>query len=90
MVKRRNKSDAQRRHAKRRFLERFGINLTPELSNLFVRSIQKGEALLVDKQSLRIGVYDLTYRKKKLRLVYDRRRQNIVTVLFPEESVGVV
>ncbi len=69
--------------------------LTVELHRSLVRMIETGRLRLVEKQSLRVSVFEIDAalinpdepRIPRLfyRLVYDRHRQVIVTILYPEE-----
>jgi len=80
-----SKSTAQRVHAKRKFMSRVGIKLTPELRRRLSDKILAKEAELVHKQSNRISIYDVEHdiegQKRTFRLVFDRMRKNIVTIL---------
>lgn len=80
-----SKSTAQRAHAKRKFMSRVGIKLTSELRRELATKILSKEAELVYKQSNRISIYDVEYKvkgkKEIFRLVFDRMRKNIVTIL---------
>lgn len=84
------KAYAQRKHAKRRFLQRTGILLTRELHDQLIAKISEGssDAVFVEKQSNRVSVWDVThkvgdYQKEEMtfRVVYDKMRRNITTVL---------
>lgn len=79
------KSTAQRMHAKRKFLQRVGIKLTPELRRELSDKILSKEAELVHKQSNRVSIYDVEHeikgKKETFRLVFDLMRRNIVTIL---------
>lgn len=76
-----SKKYSQRAHAKRRALERFGIELTKDVRRTLVQAIQKGEARFRARQSLRITHWIVEYQGKELPVVYDRQRHEIVTVL---------
>jgi hypothetical protein len=80
-----SKSTAQRIHAKRKFMKRVGIQLTPELRRELSTKILTRKAELVQKQSNRISIYDVKHtvkgKSETFRLVFDRMRKNIVTIL---------
>jgi len=80
-----SKSTAQRIHAKRKFLLRVGVELTSELRRDLVNKILSKEAGLVSKQSNRVSIYDVKHvaegKEKVFRLVFDKMRKNIVTIL---------
>lgn len=70
------------------------MTLTHELHSTLVKSIEAGRFRLVEKQSLRVSVFEVDAalinpnepRVPRLfyHIVYDRHRRVIVTVLFPE------
>ena len=77
------KSYAQRVHAKRRFQERKGIDLTRKLRRQLVAMIRDEDrsVRLVTRQSRRVSVWDVQVLGERCRVVYDCTRKNIVTVL---------
>jgi hypothetical protein len=78
------KAKSQRIHASRRSLERHGVWLTSAVQRDIVRQIQsKTAAVFVERQSLRITVWDVVYNERKFRVVYDSKRHTLVTVLPP-------
>jgi hypothetical protein len=95
------KKDQQKLHAKRRFAERLNVNLSQFLRESLIHKIHDNQAKLVEKQSNRVKVYEITFTPRQadilgnstpepvtINIVYDSIRKNIVTVLFPgnEES----
>jgi len=80
-----SKGTAQRIHAKNKFMSRVGIKLTPELRRELASKITTKEAELIRKQSNRISIYDVDHeiegKKRTFRLVFDKMRRNIVTIL---------
>jgi hypothetical protein len=77
----RSKLRAQRKHAKRRALERYGLGLGRSDIAEVVKKIQAGEAVFVEKQSGRVSVWDVEVGGKTARVVYDKLRKNIATFL---------
>ena len=81
------KSKAQWIHVKRRCLQRTGVEMTKTLNNQLTQKIRQGhsDADFVEKQSNRISVWDVKHnvdgRDVKFRMVYDKMRKNIVTIL---------
>ncbi len=81
------KAFAQRRHAERRFLQRTGVILTDQLHDQLIAKIRRGGPgiTLVEKQSNRVSIWDVIHEIKNeevtLRIVYDRMRRNIATIL---------
>lgn len=87
----RTKSELQREHAKKRAMERYGLTLNREQYGELVKKIQRGNARLMQKQSLRVSVWEIEIRGFKVLVVYDKKRHNIVTFLPPEayNNVGM-
>jgi len=69
-------------------MQRFGISFGKKMHDDFVHLIQTNKATLLEKQSLRVSVYELTYnaygQDTKFKVVYDKQRKTIVTILPPE------
>lgn len=86
----RNKEQCQNVHARRRFIQRFGIPLTKELKAKLLDLIYAGHAQFIEKQSNRISLFDMNIPDNgtKIRVVYDKIRHNIVSVLYPEGVDG--
>jgi len=87
---------AQRAHARKRALSRYGLELTDELHTLLVQRIQEGEAVLVREhpRKYRSGapggrcfVYELVWEGKKMHVVYDEQTKCIVTFLFVDPTM---
>jgi predicted RNA-binding protein associated with RNAse of E/G family len=76
-----SKNKAQREHARRRFRERFGVSFDRNKAHEFVKIIQRGAARFVERQSCRVTVFDVPYEGATYRVVYDKQRKNVVTVL---------
>lgn len=77
----RSKDIAERKHARRRALQRYDLDLRDEDLDLITGMIQTGKATFVEKQSNRVSVFTLKFKEKDVKVVYDRQRQNIVTFL---------
>lgn len=80
------KTEAQREHCKKRFLERFGINFNKTVRHHFLNEIHSGHSTCIGFQSNRIKVHDVYYNGNIYRVVYDKIRDNIVTVLPRDEN----
>ena len=80
-----SKTNAERKHASRRMLQRHGLEVGKTELGEMVKMIQDGEATFVERQSNRITVWDMDYIGRLLRVVYDKERKQIVTVL-PKEA----
>jgi hypothetical protein len=82
------KRKAQRIHAKRRFLERTGWSLTSADLDALSLQIRQGKAKFLRKQSNRVSHWEAESPRGCLRLVYDSRTKQVVTVLPKEEQSG--
>jgi hypothetical protein len=79
------KRQAQRLHAKRRAAERVGVNLNHALHTELVQAIQGGQATFIRRQSHRVSHFDVVLPTgQTARVVYDRHRKALITVLPPE------
>lgn len=76
-----NKSDAQYLHAKKRAMERYGLDYTKEIEKRFVGKIHRGEAHYMGKQSNRVTYYIINHEEYGYAVVYDKLRKTIVTFL---------
>lgn len=77
----RSKSKNQQRHARRRAMERFGIDLDQNARCSILSQIQNGRSILVRRQSNRVVVHEVTVDSTTMHVVYDKIRKEIVTVL---------
>lgn len=84
-----NKSNCERIHAKNRFLERFGFDVSEEEYNR-IRNVIKNnlgnkyddiKILASEKQSCHKTAFLLKYKEVELAIIYDRTRKTIVTAL---------
>ena len=78
------KRKSQIAHARRRFGQRKGINFGKRTQEAFVKKIQDGQAVFVKAKSNRVSLFDVEDRGETHRVVYDKQRKVIVTVLFKE------
>jgi hypothetical protein len=76
-----SKKAAIKTHARKRFMQRYGLTLSRRVHDHMVQQIQTGKSILIDKQSLRVTVRDVTFDGNVYRVVYDNKRHCIVTVL---------
>ena len=68
-------------HTRRRFEERVGMFYSKKLENIIVSNIQHGLSKHIKTQSRTRTIHDVSVRGKELRVVYDKQRGTIVTVL---------
>lgn len=76
-----DKSAAQNRHATRRALERYGIELNSYKRQEIVSMIQTGQAECVRKQSHKVSIFSLQYENKEMIVVYDKHRKTLASFL---------
>lgn len=79
-----SKKKHQAFHARSSFSDRYGIVLTDELHARFVKDIQTGKAFFMFRQSHRVSVFKISHEGRKIPVVYDGDRKQIVTALPPE------
>lgn len=84
--KRYSKASNQVAHAKGRFLQRFGIDLSNADYEAMVQQIRTGKATFIGKQSNRVSKFWVRVPSHDLPLpvVYDKMRGTVVTVLRAE------
>jgi hypothetical protein len=81
-----NKKKQQESHAKRRFRERFGVNLTHDQHDLLLKQISTNRAKFIERQSNRITVWEVTLSTgEKAQVVHDSKRHLIVTALYVDQ-----
>lgn len=79
------KKEAQRSHAKRRALERYGLQLNRFDIKTIIKMIQTQNAFFIESQSHRLKKYQITYKSTTAIVIYDKLRKEIVTFL-PKEN----
>ncbi len=80
-----SKAQWERRHAKERAWERYGIELRLQDLNRIVEDIKAGRSQPVRKVSNTRSVHDVKIGSRTIRVAYDRKRGQVVTVLPPPE-----
>lgn len=78
-----DKSCAQRIHAKRRALERYGLTLNRIRYNEFVDMIKRHASVFIVDQSQRRSIHLLVVKEGRFLVAYDSLRGNITTFLPP-------
>lgn len=71
----------QRIHTKQRLEERYDLKLNRHDLKTLVSKIQRGDAKFLRRQSNRVTHWMVNYLGKKILLVYDKKRQSIITAL---------
>lgn len=80
------KLQSERMHVKKRFSERFGLSVNRHLLRDFISQIQSQKAIFVERQSLRLTVWEISYENNWYRVIYDNKRKTLVTVLPKQED----
>lgn len=79
------KSISERIHAKRRAFERYGLSLVKRDIQEICRQIEaRKDASLISRQSLRVSHWEVLFRNTTLHVVYDKRRDMVITFLPPD------
>lgn len=84
-----SKHISQRKHAKKRLSERYGIQATTQFLKNLVAYIKNGResypdgtsVSLIERQSLRVAKYQIVFEGESYLVVYDRKRKELVTFL---------
>lgn len=79
----RNKKKAIKAHFERRSIERIGVLLDEKE---LVKKIQANQLEFVERQSNRVTVFRHSFNGETYRLVYDKLRKQIITVLFEKKE----
>lgn len=77
------KEQNEKHHARVRAFERYGLVLTKTVHKEFVDTIRKECATLVSAKSNRVKIYDVFYRDRCYRVIYDSKRGVLVSFLEP-------
>lgn len=85
--KRQGKSLALEKHSFRRAIERYDLYLTEAVREEIIGKIQGNKTQHVETQSHRLSVHDVVLESgEEVRVVYDKRRQQLVTFLYKHPS----
>lgn len=71
-----------KRHLRKRMQQRLGVRLNKHGHQEMVSQIQSGIAKFLRRQSNRITLWALDIKGKQVKVVYDNKRHQIVTVLM--------
>lgn len=75
------KTQSERRHAKKRAFERYGLVLNKFDFQTIILRIQTNKAKFIERQTNRITIWELTVHDILCRVVYDKQRKQIVSFL---------
>lgn len=82
------KTEACRIHIKRRFKERFGLDINRHDIRDLVDDIQKGNNILYAKRlTSRVTAFNMNFKNTRCVVLYDKNRKVPVTVLTPDMEV---
>ena len=85
---RKNKASSIKAHAKRRFAQRFDIELTAQDCKSIINIIaSSGGTTLVDKQSNTRSLHKVNYGGQNIIVVYDKLRKLLVTALYEDGPI---
>lgn len=74
----------EKEHAKKRFLQRFGEELSTKDLKYTIKRIQSNDFVFLEKQSCRVTKFFGRVKDNLTVIVYDNYRQMIITFLKPE------
>jgi hypothetical protein len=86
MGKPRGTTVEKRAHAKRRALERHGVNLNKADLLAIREMIDKSKAKFIERQSADRTVWLINYKDAEMVGIYSRRHGTLVTVFPPEDT----
>jgi len=72
---------AQKKHAKKRIENRFGLDMNDNKLTQIINKIIKGSAELIKKHSNHRSEWKVPFEEKILRVIYDNKTKSIVTAL---------
>jgi hypothetical protein len=76
-----SKKDWERRHTKRRVMERYGLTVNRCVRIQMVKQIQKGTGKFVERRSKARTVWYVKIGNDYVKVVYDKDRHEILTAL---------
>lgn len=76
-----DKAKTQRIHARKRALQRYNIDINRNDIEEIIKKINSGEAKFIEKQSLRVSIWFVEIKGKKVKVVYDKLRKTIASFL---------
>jgi len=85
-----SKKKVLKEHTYKRFYERFGINYTNGLRSSLIGMIRNGKTQIVEKKSNNRTLHRILYKGRSIVVVYDKKRTEIVTVLYDFDEVKVL
>jgi hypothetical protein len=83
MKQRRNKQRDVQRHVAQQAWNRFGLR-RPDIEAV-EHLIQSGRSRVVEKQSLRVSLHEVTYRDQTMHVAYDKARSQAITFMYADQ-----
>lgn len=83
-----SKTEALRKHAKKRLAQRLGMTVNRHDLRAMVGLIQSNKAIFLERQSNRVTLWELEYGGEKFVAAYDKNRKVIITALTLEMFYG--
>lgn len=81
----------QRKHAKMRANQRYGLDLNKRALQDMCNQIQTGtDAKFVARQSYRVTIWQIQYKGQQLWAVYDRIRHTVITFLPQQLTYDII
>ena len=83
-----NKTEACKVHIKRRFKERFGIDINRHDIRELVSNIQSGDNIIREQRlTNRVTAFDMNFKNNHCVVIYDKIRKVPVTVLTADMDI---
>ena len=85
--KRLNKKQCQQKHFEKRCLQRIGKLISQKEIK---RKIQNNELEFIEAQSNRVSIFKYVFEGKEYKVVYDKLRKQVVTILYMEKEKKMI
>lgn len=76
-------------HAKKRFMDRYGLKFNHAMKMDLINRVWDGRAKLIQKTSNARSIYKVELDGTMIDFIYDRRRKKIIMALFPDQNEGL-
>jgi hypothetical protein len=73
-----------RRHAQRRAKERYGLLINKRERREIIGMIREEKASFIQRHSLRVSEFSVSYMGRDVRVLYDKKRHELITFLPPQ------
>jgi hypothetical protein len=58
--------------------------MTPAIYDFFIGAIKGNRAVMVERVSCRVGIFSVNFQGQAVKVVYDAKREQLVTALTPK------